>query len=279
MERELSGKTDSEIRFFRPDRRLLPYVRYHWVMRSSMRSNVLTFPTGCPQIIFHKRSPLLVTELGSRQSAFTVSGQVNFPAHLCADGDTEMIVTVFHPHTVGPFIDASPSSFYNQEISGYDLRNRRLDELASRVFDCDDNVKCINMIENWLLARLEQCSGADSLSGFPRVCAAVRRLLDEPSVRVSELASIACLGRKQFERVFCVSVGMNPKEYSRIVRFQKSLWMMQNGADGYADIACACGYADQSHFIREFKAFSGLTPKELAAAGCSPYSDLYANPF
>ncbi len=278
MERELCLSEGPEIRFFRPDRRLLPYVRYHWVMKGSMRSSVLTFPTGCPQIIFHKRSPLLVPELGRCQSAFTVSGQVNFPAHLCADGDTEMIVTVFHPHTVGPFIDASPASFYNQEISGYDLGSRRLDELASRVFDCDDNAKCINMIENWLLARLEQCSGADRLSGFSRVGAAVRRLLEEPSVRVSELASIACLGRKQFERVFCGSVGMNPKEYSRVVRFQKSLWMMQNGADGYSDVACACGYADQSHFIREFKLFSGLTPKELAA-GCSPYSDLYANPF
>ncbi|MDE5732761.1 MAG: hypothetical protein K2H95_07010 [Bacteroidales bacterium] len=52
-----------------------------------------------------------------------------------------------NPHTVGPFIDASPSSFYNLEISGYDLGSRRLDELASRVFDCDDNVQCINMIE------------------------------------------------------------------------------------------------------------------------------------
>jgi hypothetical protein len=278
MERELNGKTDSEIRFFRPDRRLLPYVRYHWVMKSGMRSSVLTFPTGCPQIIFHKRSPLFIPELGRRQSPFTVSGQVNFPAHLSSDGDTEMIVTVFHPHTVGPFIDASPSSFYNLEISGYDLGSRRLDGLAARVFDCDDNVQCINMIERWLLSRLERCSGADSLSGFARVGAAVRRLLEEPSVRVSELASLACLGRKQFERVFCGSVGMNPKEYSRVVRFQKSLWMMQNGADGYADIACACGYADQSHFIREFRAFSCLTPKELAA-GCSPYSDLYANPF
>lgn len=70
---------------------------------------------------------------------------------------------------------------------------------------------------------------------------------------------------------------MNPKEYGRIVRFQRSLRMMQSGSRNYADIAYANGYADQSHFIREFRQFSGLTPKQLTEYQ-TPYSDLYTYP-
>ena len=82
------------------------------------------------------------------------------------------------------------------------------------------------------------------------------------------------MGKKQFERVFCHHVGMMPKEYARIVRFQKTLLMMQSGVTGYADIAFAAGYSDQSHFIREFKKFAGCTPERLT----HPYSDLFSVP-
>lgn len=70
---------------------------------------------------------------------------------------------------------------------------------------------------------------------------------------------------------------MNPKEYGRIARFQRALRMMQLGASDYADIAYANGYSDQSHFIREFRHFSGMTPKRLVEYQL-PYSDLYTNP-
>lgn len=70
---------------------------------------------------------------------------------------------------------------------------------------------------------------------------------------------------------------MNPKEYGRIARFQRALRMMQLGSRDYAGIAYANGYSDQSHFIRDFRLFSGITPKQLAEYQI-PYSDLYTVP-
>lgn len=102
-------------------------------------------------------------------------------------------------------------------------------------------------------------------------------MLFNPSTQVGRLAEIACLGKKQFERLFRECVGMNPKEYGRIVRFQRALRMIQLGSRDYAAIAYANGYADQSHFIREFRVFSSLTPKQLIEYQ-TPYSDLYTNP-
>ena len=84
-------------------------------------------------MIFHRRTPLFIPELSSRQDKFTISGQVNFPAHIASDGDMEMIVAVFYPHTIGKFIGAPPSAFYNQEISGYAISNKPLNLLADRI--------------------------------------------------------------------------------------------------------------------------------------------------
>lgn len=256
-----------------PRKELRPYVRYYWMLESHEPFSVLTFPIGCPQIIFHRGTPLHIPELGVSQSRFTVSGQVNFPAHISSEGDTEMIVAVFYPNTIGIFIDTPPSEFYNLEISGYDLENKALNQLSDEIFCCDNPQSGIGIIEHYLLYRLNDAE----MKNYRRIGAALTKLIREPSKSVAELADIACLSRKQFGRVFNEAVGMMPKEYARIVRFQKSLWIMQNGESNDTALAVEAGYSDQSHFIRDFKVFSGHTPQKLRQI-CIPYSDLFAIP-
>ena len=113
-----------------------------------------------------------------------------------------------------------------------------------------------------------------------RIDAAIQRIYITPQISVNELSSIACLSKKQFERLFLSFVGINPKEYTRIVRFQKALAQMQHQAGkeiNQAQIAYTSGYADQSHFIREFKKLCGYTPVSLLKIS-NPYSDLFTNP-
>ncbi len=125
---------------------------------------------------------------------------------------------------------------------------------------------------------------ADNLSSdaykIGRIDAAIRQIYITPQIPVTELSSIACLSKKQFERLFHSFVGINPKEYARIVRFQKALAQMQHQAGkelNQAQIAYTSGYADQSHFIREFKKFCGYTPLSLLKVS-NPYSDLFTTP-
>lgn len=260
-----------KMRIIRPRSELRPYLRYYWVLESDEPFSILTFPIGCPQIIFHKKTPLYIPELDKSQSRFTISGQVNLPAHIRSSGALEMIVAVFYPHTIGMFIDMSPSAFYNLEISGYELENRHLSLLAQKVLDCDDSMECIVILEKFLLSKIRPSLNVS------RIGASVSTLLRNPSARVDALAGNACLSRRQFERVFSAAVGMNPKEYARIVRFQKALWLMQRGERSHAGIAAGCGYSDQSHFIRDFRNLSGHTPESLLRQSV-PYSDLFTNP-
>lgn len=265
--------TNLDVTYFSPCEVLRPYIRYYYVLKCINSFSSLTFPLGCPQILFHRCNPLYIPELDKTQAQFTISGQVNFPSHVATDGNTDMIAIVFYPHTIGPFIAASASLLYNQEISGFDIGNRAINRLALSVLDCDDTALCIKRIENYLISRLDSTLPVDLVK--TGIC--VKNLMQSPGMTVKTLATKACLSERQFVRVFHRYVGMNPKEYAAIVRFQKTLWMLQNGNRNFADIAYACDYSDQSHFIRHFRKYSGKTPAQFLALQ-PVYSDLFNNP-
>jgi AraC-like DNA-binding protein len=81
--------------------------------------------------------------------------------------------------------------------------------------------------------------------------------------RVREAAKYLGLSQRRFIRVFKTEVGITPKLFSRIQRFQQTRTFIQhNPSTNWADLAVVFGYFDQSHFIREFLEFSGLSPTD-----------------
>lgn len=264
----------SIFRYILPNAQLQPFIRYYWILNANENIDTQTFPIGCPQLIFHRWSLFYIPELKTEQARFSISGQVNFPARIQSSDDVETIVVVFHPHAISTVFNIPVSSFYNQEIDGYSLGDKSLNILANDVLNADDTAEAIKIIEKWLLSRLEDTA----IYNFKRVGVSLKHLFLDSAINVENMAQLACLSRKQYERVFFKSVGMKPKEYSNVARFQKSLWLMQQGNRDFADIAYSCGYADQSHFIRECRRYSGATPAELLKTQ-PVYSDLFASPF
>ncbi|MBC7921441.1 MAG: helix-turn-helix transcriptional regulator [Ferruginibacter sp.] len=80
-------------------------------------------------------------------------------------------------------------------------------------------------------------------------------------ISLKELRKNAQLSERSFERKFKQWVGISPKLFSRVCRFQASLNQLRNNNyDKLSDVAFENGYADQSHFIRSFKEFAGFSP-------------------
>ncbi|MBL7829052.1 MAG: helix-turn-helix domain-containing protein [Saprospiraceae bacterium] len=82
------------------------------------------------------------------------------------------------------------------------------------------------------------------------------------TMTVEQIAKACFMGRRNFLRRFEASIGINPKMFSRIVRFQQVFTAMdaQQGKADWSKIAFETGYFDQAHFITEFKEFAGVTP-------------------
>jgi len=70
-------------------------------------------------------------------------------------------------------------------------------------------------------------------------------------------------GRPQLERLFRERVGVTPKVYARLLRFEASLSLARRGAR-WAEVAAGAGFADQSHLVREYRALAGTSPSLLA---------------
>lgn len=85
-------------------------------------------------------------------------------------------------------------------------------------------------------------------------------------VRLEELARHAGLGQRHLRRVFLEQTGLSPKHFCRVARFRAVVTELTGRkAPGWADLALAHGYYDQSHLVNEFRELSGLTPGQFAA--------------
>jgi AraC-like DNA-binding protein len=170
------------------------------------------------------------------------------------------------------------------ELAG---RHTRLDDLWGHSAAClreqllamaspADRVHLIQML---LLARLRPASPPAN----PSITRALAQLKAGGSVR--EAVAQSGYSHRHFIRLFSQAVGLPPKLYGRVQRFQHALGLMQGcgtlPAPGLPDVALDAGYSDQSHFNREFRQFSGLTPQQYRRAPVvSPnHVPLHAPPF
>jgi transcriptional regulator GlxA family with amidase domain len=90
--------------------------------------------------------------------------------------------------------------------------------------------------------------------------------LDRPGVEVGEVTKTLGLSRRRFIEIFTEDVGMTPKRYSRVRRFQRALALtMQSPSPAWARLALECGYFDQAHLCRDWAEFTGFSPGEFLA--------------
>jgi len=93
---------------------------------------------------------------------------------------------------------------------------------------------------------------------------AVSRILASPdSCSIGDISDRAGYSHKTMIRYFREHVGVTPKEFLKVVRFQKAILQIENqGKVDWQEVAFDCGFYDQSHFIADFRCFSGFTPTD-----------------
>lgn len=136
-------------------------------------------------------------------------------------------------------------------------------DLTSELCELDE-VGRIDRLESALLARLRIGRQRTSAVNVGTLAATILRRRGQ--MTVEDMAQAAGVSRQHLSRDFRERIGITPKLYSRLARFQSSL--VYAGHRAGVDWACAAtemGYADQSHMIAELRRFSGLTPQVLAS--------------
>lgn len=163
----------------------------------------------------------------------------------------------FHPGGLFRLLGFSMSETIDEDYIAEDVFGKEIKEVNEQLQEAADAVSIKTIVENFLLQKAKQIR-----SILPFDLAMLELLKHQGNLSVEEMASLACVSLRQFERLSKERVGLPPKFYARIVRFSKAYRLREECPDlTWTQIAHQCGYFDQMHFIRDFKQFAGITPK------------------
>lgn len=209
---------------------------------------------------------------------FDLNGQAHLfgqPIHPCSlmGKYTDYIVVKFKPLGVWHLTGISMHHIANEIIAAEDIFGNSLHTLYEQMQETESVKQRIEGVENFLLNHCKKWSKAKS---HPAVVQALRSLGEHKgNITVKAMQEKTCTTRKTLERAFVNQLGLHPKLYSRIVRYNYAKTLIERTSSiDWQKIIHQYGYYDQSHFINEFKAFSGKTPQEYYQNRISMSGDL-----
>jgi AraC-like DNA-binding protein len=253
-----------EFRRFYPSDTLKPYIRYYYIFESD--SNIefddTVFPSGDMEMIFNLGEGRWESKIDDKFFAtppVELWGQITRPLAIRSKGRHTMLGIRFLTHAASCFLDDEIGQFNDQVANGFDILGSPVKTLYSQLLETQTPTGRIALIEKFLLERLSgvgrRSIGIDRLAG---IVTSLRHHSTETSIH--NIASEHGMTARNLQKIIYQHTGLSPKSYNKITRFQHSLRLITKNDQPLTSIAYDCGYFDQSHFIREFRAFTGLTP-------------------
>lgn len=257
-------------------------------------------PDGYLEIILHLGDPFLRADEGTsavRQARTLFAGQMIRPVRVMATGHTCVWGIRLHPWAAAAVAGVPASELTDRIEDAEAICPRLVKALVSGLADaydasggfgasgasavsgasggsdeCElagasdrdgDGERCVRALDSILARHLTRAAPID-----PLVMAAGRLLLREPRP-IADVARRMGVSPRHLTRTFRHAVGLTPKMFARISRFQRVAAVLDDdgpGGEVLAGVALACGYYDQSHLVRDVRAFAGGTPVALRAA-------------
>lgn len=259
---------------------LAEYIKCIWVLEEndceSQNFCTTLIPSGSIEIIFHFGGKGKYINKVNKKEIITsnsISGQKskNFTYH---SNGTKGILAVMLQPTNANILLGQPSNLLSNET--FDLESVFGNCVKSLIdqLNCSNNIyEKIVFVEKFFRDQIS----ANIRYIDPRLNEFEHQVKNNGGrMDVNSLSNYLNISKRQLERIILRSIGLAPKEFSKIVRFQKALHLKQlNKKLNITDLAYECGFSDQAHFINDFKSISGYTPKQYFKLTDS-FSDYYS---
>lgn len=254
---------------------LRPFIAQLWasgpapqVLLRPMRERVL--PTGCAHLVFRPDAPpLRVFDLRTRTLAAELTRCVLAgPRSLAYERSTHSrapsVGAVLRAGAARSIVRSPLTNIAEQHFDARDVLGPSVDELCERLADARSAAQQLDELEAFLLAIVASATPLPTM-----VRRAVRDLERDPNTPISALVAQSNASHRHFCATFEAHVGLTPKRFARVRRFDRAaraLAVEGVGVERLAAIAARLGFSDQAHLSREFAAHSALTPSEYLRA-------------
>ena len=226
-------------------------------------TNTLPFyADGYPGIMFQETdNGLYVLPQNKKMPDFFLYGQTIHQIELKIEGRYKLIVFQLYPFVIESFFDVNPLTLNDDCYDLLKMRNFDVSKEIAQLKQSPDFTDWANHISAFLFSIFQLRK--EKLDY--KIQQAIQLIIDTNGQQsIKELRAKLNIAERTFERRFLAQVGVTPKQFSKIIQFQNSLNdLTDNKFTKLTDIVYENGFADQSHFIRVFKAFTGTTPSNF----------------
>ena len=242
---------------------LRPYVKCHWVLEDPGASAgdpaEPVVPDGSMELVVHYGAPYLRQAAGGRRGTparAALAGQITAPLWLRPTGPTGVIGVRFHPHGAGFFVRDRLADLRDSVVDAAALWGAAARHLPEQIGEAQGDGARIAVLESFLHGQLRPPRDASLW-----MAATGHLVASDGQSSVDALLAATGAGRRRLERGFARTVGLAPKQLARILRFQAVFERMGAAPRArWSEVALDCGYYDQAHLIRDFRALTGMTP-------------------
>lgn len=188
-----------------------------------------------------------------------ISGMHKDYLSISAPQNSSMFVVQFKPYGAYPYLKVPMHEVAEKVVSAELLFGDAILELRAKLINTTTADERFQIAEDWLSEQLEEQRAPSE-----ELLKVVHELQQEPVANLNEIIERFPNTQKHLIDLFKRHMGLTPKSYQRILRFNEILQRVQHQEQiSWTDIAYSCGYSDQSHFIKEFRYFSGFNPKDF----------------
>ncbi|MFI6519270.1 helix-turn-helix domain-containing protein [Spirillospora sp. NPDC050679] len=251
-----------------PHPALRPFLRSYEGYREDVAapSRVRTLPSRTAVVIVNLGPPMYLEVPGDRSRGASygsfATGLYDGPGLYAHPGGQRGVQLDLTPLGAYTLLGVPQSELANSAARLTDLLGRTAAELVERLDAAPGWAARFALLDRFLLDRLERGPVPD-----PEVARAWDLLSrDCGRVPVAELAAEVGWSRRHLACRFRAQVGLSPKVAARVLRFERAVGLLTGGEPVLSELALACGYYDQAHLNREFRALAGCTPTELLDA-------------
>jgi AraC-like DNA-binding protein len=254
---------------YRPGPPLNEFVDYFWLIQDGQTPRLeKILPCGATELVLNLKNDAIdihdpeKPDQYQRFSGAVFSGTYS-RSFICNALQHEEIMGVhFKAGGAFPFLNANASELTNAHASLADLWGSAGHELRERLCAAATPQRRFRVMEEVLTGRLR---GETTAQVQTRL--ALKMFAKQGNgILVRNVARELGLAPRQFIRLFNSHVGLTPKVFCRILRFQRARLLAEKlETPHWAELALRCGYFDQSHLINDFQEFSGSTPKTYSA--------------